>query len=117
MVNDEPSRKTCFGPVNSGSPGTAFHREGRFRAQAEDRYTSMKASSNLKFPTFPLQYLVKCLRRESSLFPLMLPPHARHMDRFPVVLMCLLHSHLPRKPVSHTLQHHFPRMWLNTGKA
>ena len=31
-ANGDPCGKTCFGPVNSGSRGATFHREGRFLA-------------------------------------------------------------------------------------
>lgn len=115
MVND-PGRRTRFDPVNSGSRGAAFHRESRFQVRGDGLYNSMKRSSNLPSPTSPLQYFFKCLRRESSL-PLRLPPHARHFARFPITPMCLLHSHFPRKGLSHVLQHHFLRMWLNMGVA
>lgn len=113
---DDPGGKTRFDPVNKGSRGAAFHHEGCFLAQGGDLYTSVNASSNLRFIISPLQYFVKCLFMESSL-PVSLPPHARHIARFPVIPMCLLHSHFPRKALLHTLQHHFPRMWLNMGMA
>lgn len=105
----DPGAKTRFDPVNSGSHGAAFHHEGRFLARGSDLYTSVKASSNLVFETSPLQYFVKCLFRESPLL-VSIHPHARHIARFPVIPMCRLHSHFPRKGLSHILQHHFPRM-------
>ena len=113
----DPGAKTRFDPVNSGSRGAAFHHEGRFPARGKgDFYTSVKASSNLRPTMSPLQYFVKCRFRES---PLLVSTvlHARHVARFPVIPMCRLHSHFPRKVLSHTLQHHFPRMWLNMGVA
>ena len=76
----------------------------------------MKVSSNLRFLTSPLQYFLKCLSQESSL-PSRVPPHARHVARFPILFMCLPHSHFPRNALSHPLQHHFFRIWLNMGAA
>jgi len=76
----------------------------------------MKVSSNLRFSTSPLQYLLKCLRSESPL-AFRFPPHARHVARFPAPRMWRLHSHFPRNPLSHPLQLHFFRMWLNVGVA
>ena len=108
--------KTRFDSVNRDSRGKPrFTTKAVFKPEA-DLYASMKASSNLNFPTSPLQYLVKCLRRESSLL-LRLLLHARHFARFPVIPMWRLHSHFPRKRLSHTLQHHFLRTWLYTGVA
>jgi hypothetical protein len=66
---------------NRVSPRRSFSSPSR-----EHVYASMKASSNLRFPAFSLQYFVKCLRRESFL-PLISIPHARHTARFPASVM------------------------------
>ena len=57
-ANGDPCGKTCFGPVNSGSSGAAFHHEGRFLAWGGGLYATVKASSNLRLETSPLQYFL-----------------------------------------------------------
>ena len=117
MGNSDPDRKTHFDPVNSGfclrnrvSPRRSFS-----WPKKGNPYNSTKASSNWMFVRSPLQYFLKCLRKESSL-ALSFPPHATHLTcLLPVPSMCRVHSHFPRKSLSHTLQHHFPRMLLNVG--
>ena len=109
--------KTCFDPENYGS--IPRNREGRVLGVKRGRgnpYTSTNVSSNGIALRSPLQYLLKCLCRESPL-ALRIIPQARHLARLPAPLMCRPHSHFPRKHLSHTLQHHFPRMWLNMGVA
>lgn len=109
-------RKTDFDQVNSGSylRNRVSPRRSLSWPKKRNPYNSTKASSNRIFVTSPLQYLLKCLRKESSL-AFSFPPHATHLTCLPVPSMCREHSHFPRKSLSHPLQHHFPRMLLNTG--